>query len=431
MENKKKIEYLVVDTTAFLQNASLLDLANNIVTCQEVIDEIKNKRQLRRLVVLPYELKIKDVFPENVQIITEFSKKTGDYPSLSATDIKVMALTYQLEKEFVGTEHLKTTPVYQPSINLITKGSVPEVNPKIAGFFVPNDEKNINLDELMNNSENNQENDETNVLDDINELEDKFRSFNCDTVNKDDETKNIDGENEHCLENEEKEDILEKCDSDVEDDVYSSEEDDDSGWITPMNVKAAKKQVQSEGMEEKEVQVACMTTDFAMQNVLKQMNLNVSALDGKMIKHLRTFILRCYTCFKTTSIMTKRFCPKCGNDTLKKVAISLDEKGEIIVHINTRRPLTARGKKFSLPKIKGGKHPNNPILVEDQPIPENRPTRLARTKNNPMDSDYIAGFSPFVTRDVNSKSAQLCIRPDQQIKYWMRKNPNEARRKRK
>ena len=42
--------------------------------------------------------------------MTEFSKKTGDYPSLSATDIKVLALTYQLELEHVGSKHLKKEP---------------------------------------------------------------------------------------------------------------------------------------------------------------------------------------------------------------------------------------------------------------------------------------------------------------------------------
>lgn len=42
--------------------------------------------------------------------VTEFSKKTGDYPSLSATDIKVLALTYQLELEQVGSHHLRKEP---------------------------------------------------------------------------------------------------------------------------------------------------------------------------------------------------------------------------------------------------------------------------------------------------------------------------------
>lgn len=44
------------------------------------------------------------------QIVTDFSKKTGDYKSLSAVDIQVIALTFQLEKENVGTDHIKTVP---------------------------------------------------------------------------------------------------------------------------------------------------------------------------------------------------------------------------------------------------------------------------------------------------------------------------------
>lgn len=84
------------------------------------------------------------------------------------------------------------------------------------------------------------------------------------------------------------------------------------------------------------------------QNVLKQIGLNIVSLDGRVIKHLRTFILRCYSCFKTTSNMTKVFCPKCGNKTLKKVAVSVDENGQQVIHINPRKPLTARGKRVSI-----------------------------------------------------------------------------------
>lgn len=209
------------------------------------------------------------------------------------------------------------------------------------------------------------------------ELADKFETLNCN---------NSDNEEEY-------EGVLTPVENvdDEQGEEIEEDESDDEGWITPSNVKAAKLQVNSDLMEEKSVKVACITTDFAMQNVLKQMNLNVSALDGRMIKQLKTYILRCYTCFKTTSIMTKKFCPRCGNNTLKRVAVSLDQNGKLKIHINARHPLTARGKKFSLPKIQGGKHPNNPILVEDQPVPDNRPSRLARTKNNPLNDDYIAG----------------------------------------
>lgn len=411
------------------------------MTCQEVVDEITNKRQLRRLVVLPYDLIIKPVFPENVKVVTDFSKKTGDYPSLSATDIKVMALTYQLEKELIGIEHLRTEPIVKKEVNVYTKSNnAVEVNPDVTGFHFPG-KKPVEVkteDQQTTNEENVEQKDEVENKNLDKELSEKFETLQCNV-------------------NEAKEDDYEevlapvKDDDDEEEEIDSNEEDDDDeGWITPSNVKAAKRQVNSDLMEEKHVKVACITTDFAMQNVLKQMNLNVSALDGRMIKQLKTYILRCYACFKTTSVMTKKFCPKCGNNTLKRVAVSLDENGKLKIHINARHPLTARGKKFSLPKIQGGKHSNNPILVEDQPMPDQKPSRLARTKNNPLNDDYIAGvflffvsntfvqmflfvtgFSPFVMRDVNSKSAMLAIRPGGEMKHWMRKNPNESHKRKK
>ena len=34
--------------------------------------------------------------------MNEYSRKTGDYPSLSATDLKVIALTYELHKNNGG-----------------------------------------------------------------------------------------------------------------------------------------------------------------------------------------------------------------------------------------------------------------------------------------------------------------------------------------
>jgi hypothetical protein len=43
------------------------ELGNQITTLQEVVNEIVNKRQIRRLVVLPYDLQIKDVFQENIK----------------------------------------------------------------------------------------------------------------------------------------------------------------------------------------------------------------------------------------------------------------------------------------------------------------------------------------------------------------------------
>lgn len=374
--------------------------------------------------MLPYDLIVKDVFPENVKIVTDFSKQTGDYSSLSATDIKVMALTYQLEKELVGVSHINTEPRVKMIVNFDKTPKQPrEVKADIAGFYLPEkkiDESSIDRTEDEKMYDQYEDDNKCNI-----------QYVQIDLTHTDEvlieKFANVELQNQAVI-SEEVENVLAKV---SEDSADENEEVDDDGWITPSNIKSVKKQINSACTEEKNVKVACITTDFAMQNVLKQMNLQISALDGRVIKEVRTFILRCYTCFGLTSVMTKKFCPKCGNDTLKKVAVSVDENGKQQIHINARKPLTSRGKKYSLPTFKGGKHSNNPQLAEDQPQPDQKPTRLARTKNNPMDTDYIAGYSPFVMRDVNSKSAQLCIRPGQEVKHWMRKNPNESRRKKK
>lgn len=191
-----------------------------------------------------------------------------------------------------------------------------------------------------------------------------------------------------------------------DEDESEEEEDDDSGWITVSNITQIKKDLDPDLLEDEVSPVACITADFAMQNVLKQIGLKVSTYDGRLIYRVRTFILRCTTCFKTTSVMSKKFCPNCGHSTLKKVAVTVDENGKYQIHINSRRPLTARGKRFSLPAPKGGAHANNPILTEDQPRANQRPTRLARTKNNPLNPDYIAGnYLNRALHNLNAKAS--------------------------
>merc|ERR1719180_692857 len=169
-----------------------------------------------------------------------------------------------------------------------------------------------------------------------------------------------------------------------------NDEDDDDGWITPGNLKSKKAALNGVSDEAKpeRVKVALMTTDFAMQNVCKQMGLSMIGTNGMIIKETKTWILRCYGCFKTTSLMDKIFCPKCGNKTLKRVSVTVNADGSQQVHISTRRQLSAKGKKFSLPAPKGGKHAVNPKLVEDQREAQQRLSKKALKKNNPMGDDF-------------------------------------------
>merc|ERR1712020_368011 len=210
----------------------------------------------------------------------------------------------------------------------------------------------------------------------------------------------------------------------------SNEENEDEGWITPGNYAKKKEQMATINEKElaREVEVACMTSDFAMQNVLLSMGLNVASPSGQVIRETKTWILRCYACFKTTPLIEKKFCPKCGNKTLKRVSVTLNADGTQQIHISTRRPLNKKGKKFSLPKPAGGKHAINPLMTADQRIPQQKRTALARAKTNAMADDYVAGDGPFSTRDVNSKSAMLGMGVGQG-NHWAQKNPNAVGRK--
>ena len=48
----------------------------------------------------------------------------------------------------------------------------------------------------------------------------------------------------------------------------------------------------------------------------------------QVIRETKTWILRCYACFHTTPRMEKKFCPKCGNKTLKRVSVTVDIEGK-------------------------------------------------------------------------------------------------------
>lgn len=56
-----------------------------------------------------------------------------------------------------------------------------------------------------------------------------------------------------------------------------------------------------------------------------------------------------------------------------------------------------------MPLPKGGKHSNNPIVCEDQPMPENRLSKKALQKLNVLDPDYLSRDSPFLIKDVYSR----------------------------
>uniref|UniRef100_A0A3Q3QVE0 RNA-binding protein NOB1 n=1 Tax=Monopterus albus TaxID=43700 RepID=A0A3Q3QVE0_MONAL len=377
------VEHVIADAGAFLKKAPLQDIGRNIYTLRDVVDEIRDKPTRRSLAFLPYELIFKEPHPEHIRHVTEFSKKTGDYPSLSATDIKVLALTYQLELEHVGSQHLKREPKVKVPRH-------PETPVNVAGFHFPS---KVNKDDSLIDTE---------QFNTFQFWRDPLPSIDSDLLNflVDDEDK----ENE-------------------------PEEEDGGGWITPSNINQVKME-SADWTTPADVRVGCLTTDFAMQNVLIQIGLHVLSVNGMVIKQARNYILRCHACFKTTSNMNKVFCPHCGNKTLKKLAVSVGEDGNMQMHFSRNpRVLNPRGLRHSLPLPQGGKHSNNPQLAEDQPFPQQRLSQKARQKTDVFDPDYLAGASPFCENDIYSRAANLQIRDGQGGGGRRRANPNATRKK--
>lgn len=397
---------------------------------QEVVDEIKNNRQLMALAVLPYNLELKQPDPESLKAVTDFAKKTGDFAALSLTDLTVLALTYELEKRFVGVDHLKKEPTVAKTVYTVNK---PAANPNIAGFYNPEGKSSESTgDDNMQENENVIDEGETNSDDELQDSESSTDgSENEETINDEELIKKFGSLGFNTVANSEADDVLQPVKNENEEEIdegqgesfedeasnNSNEEDDDEGWITPSNISNVKKNFGGDVLEEKDVEVACITTDFAMQNVLKQMGLNVTSLDGRIIKHVRTFILRCHTCYKTVPDVTKIFCPKCGHKTLKRVSVSVNEKGEQVIHLNPKKEITSKFKNQPRPLPKGGKHAVNPLVFQDQIIPQQRVTKKSLQKTNALEDTYTAGISPFVVRDVDSRASKL--RTNTNIKQWM------------
>ena len=99
--------------------------------------------------------------------------------------------------------------------------------------------------------------------------------------------------------------------------LYEDPSDDDDGegeWITPDNVGIHKSRaldllpddnLKSKGKKAAVIGSGCMTADFAMQNVLLQMGLNLVGLEGKRIEKVKSWVLRCHACFKCVNTLTR------------------------------------------------------------------------------------------------------------------------------
>ncbi|CAN0344747.1 unnamed protein product, partial [Ectocarpus fasciculatus] len=215
-----------------------------------------------------------------------------------------------------------------------------------------------------------------------------------------------------------------------------ADNDDGEGWVNPSNIKSQKaagiglngpSQTQRKGRHKSRSTVAsqcragCVTTDFAMQNVILQVGLPLLSLDGMAVHRVKQWILRCAACFKTCTEMGRLFCPVCGNATLDRVSCSVDaNSGATRVYLRKNHKVNLRGSKFSIPAANPtkGRFEGDLLLREDQLL-----SGIWAQKARRKEKDVSSMFGEDITGNVGltvSKSADIVV-------GYGRKNPNSAR----
>jgi len=380
---------------------------------------------------VPIDINVQEPSSSYVQFVTDFAKQTGDIRSLSSTDIAVVALTYEIESRLNGQAHLRTSPVSCIKVN---EGFGDEKVANLVGFYVP---KSTSKSTSRSTSISSNIADGDAKTDTPDETSTQTPSCTTDDLSKLDTTPDLSHSNDTTndlsasldgcqldegwstvpIKNSKSRDYVEEeyhyCDIDIPDDVLKSDcnfeedceddyeiSDNEEDWITPSNISEQQsKQLSS-------VRVACATTDFAMQNVLLQIGLNVVSVDGVLIKYAKTYVLKCTACFTVVKDCTKMFCTKCGNKTLEKVAVTVDDEGVTWYQRLSRKPKTGRGVRYSLPKPKGGRGSNMPWLTEDQPDKQMHSKVRCDVKSSVdvMSSDYAKSASPFGVTNVDTRA---------------------------
>jgi RNA-binding protein NOB1 len=379
---QKQIHSLVVDTGPLIHNtisiSTIIQSAEHIYTTREVISEIRDAATRSRVetTLLPF-LTLRNPTPASYEFVAQFSKKTGDFPVLSRQDMGILALAYEIDQERKKEENAQIPSGEEKKENPTTSGSGRSTEPT-----APEVKSEGRLAEPAPSA--------------------------ADTDSAEPSHSLAEGMSKLQVTSEESQEPPirhEEPEASEEDD----DDDDDGDWITPTNLKehqAKDSGVSLQESEAKQLSSATMTTDYAMQNVLLQLQLNLISPSMQRIKTLRTYILRCHACFLTTKEMTRQFCPRCGQPTLNRVACTTNAKGEFKLHLAKNHQWNNRGNKYSVPKpvagtasgkgVKGGGKGGwgtELVLAEDQKEYLRAVGAQKREKTRDlMDDDYLPGI---------------------------------------
>lgn len=317
-----KFQHLILDSTALFSQPPQ-NVSQNYYTVSEVIDEIRDESTRIKLKSLPFKLEILQPSQEAFALVKKFSQTTGDAAVLSPTDIKVAALAVHLE--------------------------------------------------LMHNKQNTKLKTEPDI------------KRTC--ITKDSKKKST----SPTTQNEGKEDGEET--NDHQDQSHKHDDEWEGEWISPIgyigNDSSNSSQSSSNNesgdkcgltkeheQEQKDnfpiIKVACQTGDYAIQNLLIQMHIEIYSPDGRRIDHVRNWLLRCHACYTCTHNVNAKFCPNCGGPTLLRTSYSIDSSGNLSLFLKSNFRYRKRGNIYSIPtpkpgSCKTGLGGDNLFLREDEP----------------------------------------------------------------
>ncbi|CCW69926.1 unnamed protein product [Phytomonas sp. Hart1] len=229
-------------------------------------------------------------------------------------------------------------------------------------------------------------------------------------------------------------------DEDEDDSTAESSSDDDSDggeWITAANIhefQMGDPVHRPRGEKERAMQffdggVACVTSDYAMQNTLLHLGVPIVGMSGMRIRELRLWLLRCTACFTLVSDTTRQFCPSCGSgDTLRRVNYVVGMDGKKQLFINFKKSISTRGTIYNLPKPKGGKRGTNRTLVlrEDQLAQVIKGTSGAKIKEK--QANFAGGGDKLEEFGIPIRHKKRDMTEPKTVSSYHKYNMNEKRK---
>ncbi|CRG98982.1 RNA-binding protein NOB1, putative [Plasmodium relictum] len=218
--------------------------------------------------------------------------------------------------------------------------------------------------------------------------------------------------------------------------IANDNDDKDGKWININNFDTYNLNIDKK--EQFDANIACITTDYSMQNVLYQIGLNVITIDGYKINSIKLwgyFCTSCYFFMRRNSIL---FCSKCGNNNLRKVNVIVDNNlKKLVVKIPQFR-INNKNTIFSIPKKKKNSKFEEKLHIfrEDELLIGGRKQYIAHQKKlyenqrnikNPFNGDNIYDYNDWAFR-TTLKSGKVAVLKNPKIIVGGKRNSHKKKR---